>query len=59
MKVTRRWDKYEREHYEIVEKFMYNIPLKEAKYPALYKSVYSKFERNYNGRFFFDKGVLY
>jgi hypothetical protein len=59
MKITRKWDKYEREHYETIEKFMYNIPLKEAKYPALYKSVYSKFERNYNGHFFFDKGVLY
>jgi hypothetical protein len=58
-KVTKKWDKYEKEYYENVEKFMYNIPLKEAKYPALYRSVYSKFERDYNGKFFWDKGVLY
>jgi hypothetical protein len=29
------------------EKFMFNIPLKDAKYPALYESVFANFEREY------------
>jgi hypothetical protein len=41
------------------EKHMFNIPLDEAKYPALYPSVFGKFEREYKKPFFWDKGKLY
>jgi hypothetical protein len=58
-KITKKWNKYEREYDEHVERFMYNIPLNEAKYPTLYKSVFSKFERDYNGKFFWNDGKLY
>jgi len=57
-KVTKEWDRYTREYYEKTEKIMYNIPLKEAKYTSLYSTVYSDFERNYYGKFFWNKGVL-
>ena len=59
VKTTKKWDNYNKGYYEQVEKFMYNIPLKEAKYPSLYRSVFSKFERDYNGHFFWNDGVLY
>jgi len=42
-----------------MEKFMFNIPLKEAKYPALYESVFANFEREYEKPFFWKNGVLY
>ena len=58
VKTTKKWDNYNKKHYENVEKFMFNIPLKEAKYPSLYKSVLSKFERDYNGHFFWNDGHL-
>jgi hypothetical protein len=41
------------------EKFMFNIPLKEARYPALYESVFAKFERDYEKPFFWKNGKLY
>jgi len=42
-----------------IEKFMFNIPLKDAKYPALYASVFEKFEREYDKPFFWKNGKLY
>jgi hypothetical protein len=45
--------------YDDIEKFMFNIPLNEAKYPALYESVFSKFERDFEKPFFWKNGVLY
>ena len=41
---------------EDIEKFMFNIPLKEAKYPALYDSVFANFEREYEKPFFWKMG---
>jgi hypothetical protein len=41
------------------EKFMFCLPLKEAKYPALYESVFTKFERDYDKPFFWKNGFLY
>jgi hypothetical protein len=58
-KTIRRWDNIAGEYYDDVEKFMFNIPLKAAKYPALYRSVFSKYERDYNGNFFWNDGILY
>ncbi len=58
-KVTKEWDRYTREYYKKTEKIMYNIPLKEARYTSLYSNIYSDFERNYHGKFFWNKGVLY
>lgn len=58
-KITRKWNKYDQEYDETVQRFMYNIPLNEAKYPALYKSVFLKFERDYNGKFFWNDGRLW
>ena len=58
-KVTKKWDKWNREYYDDVQKFMYNIPLDEAKYPALYKSVFTKFERDIKKPFFWKDGKLY
>lgn len=57
-KITKKWNKYEKEYEEHVERFMYNIPLNDAKYPALYKSVFTKFERDYNAIFFWNNGEL-
>ncbi|MGP8328691.1 MAG: hypothetical protein ACT6FF_00005 [Methanosarcinaceae archaeon] len=37
---------------------MFCIPLKEAKYPALYPSIYEKYERDPDKMFFWKKGVL-
>jgi hypothetical protein len=59
VKVTKQYDRILKEYYENIEKYMYVIPLKEAKYPALYKSVFSKFEREYDGQFFWIDGILY
>ena len=42
-----------------VEKFMFNIPLDAAKYPALYESVFANYERNYDKPFFWKSGKLY
>jgi len=42
-----------------IEKFMFNIPLKNAKYPALYESVFANFEREYEKPFFWKNGQLY
>jgi hypothetical protein len=58
-KVTKEWDRYTRQYYKKIEKIMYNIPLKETKYPALYSNIYSNFERNYYGKFFWSNGILY
>jgi hypothetical protein len=41
-----------------LEQFMFNIPLEEAKYPALYESVFAKFERPYDRMFFWKNGKL-
>jgi hypothetical protein len=41
------------------EKFMFNISLKDAKYPALYESVFANFEREYEKPFFWKNGKLY
>jgi hypothetical protein len=43
----------------IVENYMFNIPLPEAKYPALYESVFTKFERPYDKPFFWKNGELF
>jgi hypothetical protein len=43
----------------ITEQFMFNIPLEAAKYPALYESVFAKYERDYNKPFFWKNGKLY
>jgi hypothetical protein len=59
VKTTKKWDNYNKEYYEQIRKFMFNIPLKEAKYPSLYRSVFSKFERDYNGHFSWNDGHLY
>jgi hypothetical protein len=37
---------------------MFCIPLEEARYPALYPSVFEKFERNPDKNFFWKSGVL-
>ena len=42
----------------VEESFMFNIPLEEAKYPALYESVFTKFERPYDKPFFWRNGKL-
>jgi hypothetical protein len=42
-----------------LEKFMFNIPLDEVRYPALYESVFAKFERDYEKPFFWKNGNLY
>lgn len=39
--------------------FMFNIPLSEAKYPALYENVCMKFERDPEKPFFWKNGKLY
>jgi len=39
--------------------YMFNIPLSEAKYPALYESVFSKYERDPEKPFFWKNGELY
>ena len=36
------------------EDYMFNIPLSEAKYPALYESVFEKYERDLEKPFFWD-----
>ena len=41
------------------ENFMFTIPLEAAKFPALYESVFTKFERDYNKPFFWKNGRLY
>ena len=38
---------------------MFNIPLNEAKYPALYESVFAKYERNFDKPFFWKNGKLF
>ena len=38
--------------------YMFNIPLSEAKFPALYESVFSKFERDPEKPFFWKNGKL-
>lgn len=43
----------------VTEIFMFNIPLEEAKYPALYESVFAKYERDYEKAFFWKNGKLY
>ncbi len=58
-KVTKEWDRYTRQYYKKIEKIMYNIPLKEIKSPVMYSKIYSNFERNYYGKFFWNKGTLY
>ena len=40
------------------EDCMFNIPLSEAKYPALYESVFAKYERDLEKPFFWRDGVL-
>src|SRR5659263_379159 len=40
-------------------KKMFNIPLEEAKYPALYPSVFNRFSRNPKDSFFWKNGKLY
>ena len=41
------------------EDYMFNIPLSYAKYPALYESVFTKFERDLEKPFFWKNGKLY
>jgi len=41
------------------EQYMFNLPLEAAKYPALYESVFTKFERDYDKPFFWKNGKLY
>jgi len=41
------------------ENFMFNIPLEEAKFPALYSSVFEKYERDYDKPFFWKNGMLF
>lgn len=41
------------------EGYMFNIPLGEAKYPALYESVFTKYERDLEKPFFWKNGRLY
>jgi len=38
--------------------YMFNIPLSEAKYPALYESVFAKYERDPEKPFFWKNGKL-
>jgi hypothetical protein len=38
--------------------YMFNIPLSEAKYPALYESVFTKYERDPEKPFFWKNGKL-
>jgi hypothetical protein len=58
-KVTKEWDRFTRQYNKKIDIIMYNIPLKETKYTALYSNIYSNFERNYYGKFFWNKGILY
>jgi hypothetical protein len=58
-KLTKKWDKFEREYDEVAETHLFNIPLNEAKYPALYKSVLFKYERDSKKPFFWKNGKLY
>jgi len=44
--------------FDEIEKFMFCIPLKDAKYPALYESVFTKYERDYDKPFFWKNGFL-
>ena len=39
--------------------YMFNIPLSEAKYPALFESVFSKYQRDIGKPFFWKNGKLY
>ena len=48
----------EEDEYEESEIFMFNIPLEDAKYPALYPSVFEKYERPYDEDFFWRNGEL-
>jgi len=41
-----------------IERFMFCIPLEYAKYPALYESVFAKFERDWDKPFFWKNGKL-
>lgn len=41
------------------EDHMFNIPLNEAKYPALYESVFTRYERPIDKPFFWKNGKLY
>ena len=53
-------DDYDQNEPEYVtEDFMFNIPLEAAKYPALYESVFAKFERDYHKPFFWKNGKLF
>ncbi len=45
--------------YDKIESHMFNIPLESAKYPALFESVFARYERDYNKPFFWKKGILY
>ena len=40
-------------------RFMFNIPLSEAKYPVLYDSVFANYERDPEKSFFWKNGKLY
>ena len=42
-----------------IQEFMYNIPLKEARYTALYENVCAKYQRDYYKPFFWKNGRLY
>jgi hypothetical protein len=43
----------------VTENFMFNIPLEAAKFPALYESVFTKYEREYDKPFFWKNGKLF
>ncbi len=45
--------------YDDKPKEMFCIPLKDAKYPDLYPSVFNKFSRDPNKSFFWKDGILY
>jgi hypothetical protein len=44
---------------ETPESFMFNIPLESARYPALYESIFTKYERDYDKPFFWKNGKLF
>ena len=45
--------------FDVTEKYMFCIPLKDAKYAALYPSVFEKYERDFDKPFFWKNGYIY
>ncbi|MCK9593646.1 MAG: hypothetical protein M0Q91_16715 [Methanoregula sp.] len=46
------------DEYDEPEGYMFNIPLSEAKYPALYESIFARYERPLDKSFFWKNGKL-